>query len=85
MRAIRLFEAIRNVKNGDHMEIVLRNGRHLACQFDTLLYEEYYSFCVRIESGSSPEFEPGTLLEVLEKSVAEVNGIKITHCPRGRG
>ncbi len=82
---MRLFEALRNVKNGDHMEIILRDGRYLACRFRSVLFEEYYSFYVRIESGSSPEFEPGTLLEVLEKSVAEVNGTKITHCPRGRG
>ncbi len=75
---MRLFEAIRTVRSGNHMEIVLRDGRYLACRFRSLLFEEYYSFYVEIESGSSPEFEPGTFLEVLEKDVVEVNGIMIT-------
>lgn len=73
-----LLEAIRKHDETESMEIVFNDGRHLTCRFESLLWEDYFSFYVQVEPGGSPEFEPGTLLEVIGEDVAEINGEKIT-------
>lgn len=76
---MQMIEALRKLDDKEQMDIVFLDGRHLVCWYDTLLFEEYFSFVVRVaDTGSSPEFEPGKLYEVCESEVKEINGMEIT-------
>ncbi|MEA3284650.1 MAG: hypothetical protein U9Q00_06705 [Synergistota bacterium] len=74
---MKLLEAIRRHDGSKNMNIIFKDGRHLICRFETLLWEDYFSFYVQVKLGGSSEFEPGTLLEVIGEEVFEINGEKI--------